>query len=109
APSLRALRAGFRLPDAPGPANLAGQTTVSTMPAVSRGESRILQGAMSQAPGWRDLPWLLGQTRLPVLVKGVLHPCDARVLKRAGVAGLIVSNHGGRALDGAPASLDALP
>jgi isopentenyl diphosphate isomerase/L-lactate dehydrogenase-like FMN-dependent dehydrogenase len=109
APSLRALRVGFRLPDAPGPANLAGQTTVSTMPAVSRGESRILQGAMSQAPGWRDLPWLLGQTRLPVLVKGVLHPCDARVLKRAGVAGLIVSNHGGRALDGAPASLDALP
>jgi len=64
---------------------------------------------MAQAPGWRDLPWLLGQTRLPVLAKGVLHPCDAKVLKRAGVAGLVVSNHGGRALDGAPASLDALP
>lgn len=108
APSLRALRAGFRPPDALQAANLAGHARTAP-PAVSRTGSRIFQGAMAQAPGWRDLPWLLGQTHLPVLAKGVLHPCDAKVLQRAGLAGLIVSNHGGRALDGAPASLQALP
>jgi len=108
APSLRALRAGFRFPDTVLAANLAGHAPTPPLPAPARGTSRIFQGIMAQAPGWRDLPWLLGQTRLPVLAKGVLHPCDAKVLKRAGVAGLIVSNHGGRALDGAPASLDAL-
>ncbi|WP_225879035.1 alpha-hydroxy acid oxidase [Zeimonas arvi] len=109
APSLRALRAGFRLPDSLQPANLATHPPAPPLPTAARGASRIFQGIMAQAPGWRDLPWLLGQTRLPVLAKGVLHPCDAKVLKRAGVAGLVVSNHGGRALDGAQASIDALP
>lgn len=109
APSLRALRAGFRLPEGLQAANLAGYPAADPMPPLPRGASRIFRGIMGQAAGWHDLPWLLGQTRLPVLAKGVLHPCDAKVLKRAGVAGLVVSNHGGRALDGAPASLDALP
>jgi isopentenyl diphosphate isomerase/L-lactate dehydrogenase-like FMN-dependent dehydrogenase len=64
---------------------------------------------MADAPGWKDLEWLLGQTRLPVLVKGVAHPDDAARLQALGVAGLVVSNHGGRALDGMPAALDLLP
>jgi isopentenyl diphosphate isomerase/L-lactate dehydrogenase-like FMN-dependent dehydrogenase len=64
---------------------------------------------MREAPTWADLRWLLSATRLPVLVKGVLRADDALALREAGVAGLIVSNHGGRALDGVPASLDALP
>jgi isopentenyl diphosphate isomerase/L-lactate dehydrogenase-like FMN-dependent dehydrogenase len=58
---------------------------------------------------WADLAWLRQQTRLPILVKGVLHPDDARRAVECGVAGVIVSNHGGRQVDGAVASLDALP
>jgi isopentenyl diphosphate isomerase/L-lactate dehydrogenase-like FMN-dependent dehydrogenase len=58
---------------------------------------------------WNDLAWLREPTRLPILVKGVLHPDDARKAVECGVAGVIVSNHGGRQVDGAVASLDALP
>jgi isopentenyl diphosphate isomerase/L-lactate dehydrogenase-like FMN-dependent dehydrogenase len=58
---------------------------------------------------WDDLAWLRKQTRLPILLKGLLHPDDARRAVDHGVAGVIVSNHGGRQVDGAVASLDALP
>jgi lactate 2-monooxygenase len=58
---------------------------------------------------WADLARLTQTTRLPILVKGILHPDDARRALDAGVAGVIVSNHGGRQLDGAIAALDALP
>ena len=58
---------------------------------------------------WADLEILQKQTKLPILLKGILHPDDARQAVERGVAGLIVSNHGGRQLDGAVAALDALP
>lgn len=58
---------------------------------------------------WKDLDWLCSQTQLPILLKGVLHPEDARMAKDHGAAGLIVSNHGGRQLDTVPATIDALP
>ncbi|MGC1193401.1 MAG: alpha-hydroxy-acid oxidizing protein [Candidatus Dormiibacterota bacterium] len=58
---------------------------------------------------WSDLAWLRDQTRLPILVKGVCHPDDARASLAAGLDGLIVSNHGGRQIDGARAALDCLP
>jgi isopentenyl diphosphate isomerase/L-lactate dehydrogenase-like FMN-dependent dehydrogenase len=58
---------------------------------------------------WDDLAWLRRQTRLPILLKGLLHPEDARRAVEHGVEGVIVSNHGGRQVDGAMASLDALP
>jgi lactate 2-monooxygenase len=58
---------------------------------------------------WDDLARLRRQTRLPILVKGVLHPDDALKAVECGVEGVIVSNHGGRQVDGAVASLDALP
>jgi lactate 2-monooxygenase len=57
---------------------------------------------------WDDLSRLRQTTRLPILVKGVLHPDDARKAVDVGVAGVIVSNHGGRQIDGAIAALDAL-
>jgi len=53
--------------------------------------------------------WLCPTTRLPVLLKGIVHPDDAREAVQHGVAGIIVSNHGGRQLDGAPAPAEALP
>lgn len=58
---------------------------------------------------WEDLRELVDRSPLPVLVKGIQHPDDARLAVDAGVAGMVVSNHGGRQVDGAMASLDALP
>jgi lactate 2-monooxygenase len=58
---------------------------------------------------WAQLEALRGLTQLPVLVKGVLHPDDARRAVELGADGIVVSNHGGRQVDGAIASLDALP
>jgi L-lactate dehydrogenase (cytochrome)/lactate 2-monooxygenase len=58
---------------------------------------------------WGDLAWLRRRTGLPILVKGVQHPDDARRALDAGADGVVVSNHGGRQVDNAVASLDALP
>jgi lactate 2-monooxygenase len=58
---------------------------------------------------WDDLDWLRARTSLPILLKGILHPDDAREARDRGVEGIVVSNHGGRQVDGAIASLDALP
>lgn len=107
-PGLRAQRAGFVMPPAVTAASLADYPPPPQR-LLERGQSLVFQGAMAEAPTWDDLAWLLAQTRLPVVVKGVLRPADAQRLKAMGVAGLVVSNHGGRALDGAPASLRALP
>jgi lactate 2-monooxygenase len=61
------------------------------------------------AKTWADLEWLRAQWDGPLVLKGVLHPDDARMAADAGVDGVIVSNHGGRQIDGEIASLDALP
>ena len=57
---------------------------------------------------WSDLAWLRERTELPVVLKGILTAEDARLALDHGVDGIIVSNHGGRQVDGAVASLDAL-
>ncbi len=58
---------------------------------------------------WDDLAWLREQTSLPIVLKGVLHPDDARLALDHGVDGLVVSTHGGRQVDGSVGALDALP
>ena len=58
---------------------------------------------------WADLAWLREETELPIVLKGTLHEDDARRALDAGVDGVIVSNHGGRQVDGSVAALDALP
>ena len=58
---------------------------------------------------WDDLPFLREHTRLPIVLKGILHADDARRAADAGVDAIVVSNHGGRQVDGAIAALDALP
>ena len=58
---------------------------------------------------WDDLARLREMTRLPILLKGIQHPDDARRAVDSGVDGVLVSNHGGRQVDGAVGSLDALP
>jgi isopentenyl diphosphate isomerase/L-lactate dehydrogenase-like FMN-dependent dehydrogenase len=59
--------------------------------------------------GWRDVEWLRGLWRGPLILKGLLHPEEARRARELGVDAVIVSNHGGRQLDGAIASIEALP
>ncbi|RFU64915.1 lactate 2-monooxygenase [Peribacillus glennii] len=58
---------------------------------------------------WKDLEYIRMQTSLPILLKGILHPEDAKLALAHGADGIIVSNHGGRQVDGAIAALDALP
>jgi L-lactate dehydrogenase (cytochrome) len=58
---------------------------------------------------WGDLAWLREQTELPIVIKGVQHPDDAREAAARGIEGIVVSNHGGRQVDGAIGALDALP
>jgi lactate 2-monooxygenase len=58
---------------------------------------------------WADIEWLRGQTRLPIVLKGIVHAEDARRAVDAGVDGVLVSNHGGRQVDGSIGALDALP
>jgi isopentenyl diphosphate isomerase/L-lactate dehydrogenase-like FMN-dependent dehydrogenase len=58
--------------------------------------------------GWEDLKWLRSLTDLPILLKGVLHPEDAVRALDLGMNGIVVSNHGGRQVDGCVAALDAL-
>jgi isopentenyl diphosphate isomerase/L-lactate dehydrogenase-like FMN-dependent dehydrogenase len=57
---------------------------------------------------WKDLAWLRARTTLPIVLKGILHPDDARMAVEHGMDGVFVSNHGGRQVDGSIAALDAL-
>src|SRR5258705_9869448 len=58
---------------------------------------------------WADLEWIASESGLPLILKGIVTHEDARLAVEHGVAAIIVSNHGGRQLDGVAASLDALP
>ncbi|CAO1326559.1 unnamed protein product [Diamesa hyperborea] len=58
---------------------------------------------------WEDVNWLMNFSKLPVILKGILTAEDARIAVDIGVAGIIVSNHGARQLDGVPSSIEALP
>jgi 4-hydroxymandelate oxidase len=102
----REQRAGFRLPPGVDAVNLRGQPA---MPMPGPGESAVFNAMTAAAATWRDVEWLLSFTKKPVLLKGILSPEDAARAVSLGVAGLIVSNHGGRTLDTVPASIDALP
>ncbi|MGA5300126.1 alpha-hydroxy acid oxidase [Nucisporomicrobium flavum] len=70
---------------------------------------RVRDIVMDAGLGWDRIDWLRGVTGLPILLKGVLHPADAALAVEHGVSGLVVSNHGGRQLDGAIATVRALP
>lgn len=85
-PSMDAMRAGFVMP-----------------------KNWSISHLMAGAVGINDIQWLLKSTPLPVWVKGVLSAKDAVLLKEIGVQGVVVSNHGGRTVDGVPAALKQLP
>lgn len=93
----RERRAGFQLPAGLCALDLPSPATPS-VPAL-----------LAQALQWDDLAWLVAEAGLPVLVKGILHPSDARQAVQLGAAGVVVSNHGGRTLDTALPTALALP
>lgn len=64
---------------------------------------------LQAAPTWDDVQWLHAHSPLPLLIKGITHPDDALQAAELGLAGVIVSNHGGRVLDGMPATAEVLP
>lgn len=125
----RDVRNGFALPFRPGPAMLwdmlahprwlarmarAGAPQfVNLAPAdgaaSAQAQAALLSRAMDRSLVWEDLAWLRSLWDGPLLVKGVLHPDDARRAVALGLDGLIVSNHGGRQLDAAPATMQMLP
>lgn len=74
-----------------------------------RAVRQFVQLYTNPALRWADLAFLRERTNLPILLKGILHPDDARAALDHGIDGLVVSNHGGRQVDGAIAALDALP
>jgi 4-hydroxymandelate oxidase len=79
--------------------------TDSTSIGDELGEENLLPAALR----WEDVAWLRSVTDLPVVLKGILHAEDAALAVEHGAAGIVVSTHGGRQLDGVPASVEALP
>jgi len=104
----REQRAGFALPEGVEAVNLRGMRGLP--PSAGRIGEPALFGTplLAAAPTWRDLAWLRSLTRLPLLVKGVMHEEDACRAVAEGVDGIIVSNHGGRTLDTQPATIEVL-
>ncbi|MBL4900488.1 MAG: alpha-hydroxy-acid oxidizing protein [Colwellia sp.] len=104
----RAQRAGFSMPENVHAVNLINNTGVAPM-TLNPDQSIILNGIMADAPTWQDIAWLQTKTQLPILLKGITNPDDALKAKNMGLAGIVVSNHGGRTLDCLPASIEVLP
>jgi isopentenyl diphosphate isomerase/L-lactate dehydrogenase-like FMN-dependent dehydrogenase len=99
----RDLRVGFEIPpDLPLP---YARTAVGGAAHNPADQFALLDASVS----WRDLEWIAGEGRLPVVLKGVVTAEDAELAVEHGAAAVVVSNHGGRQLDGVPATLDALP
>lgn len=102
----REQRAGFTFPPGVEAMNLRGMR-----PLPSASPEALLFGTplIESIATWSDLAWLRSLTRLPILLKGIVDPDDAIRGIDAGMDGIIVSNHGGRALDGVPATIELLP
>jgi 4-hydroxymandelate oxidase len=104
----REQRLRFALPPGTERANLRGLGKAAR--ATERpNEQKIYSAILDPSLTWREIEWLQSFARVPLLLKGILNPDDARRAAEAGVAGVIVSNHGGRVLDTVPATVDALP
>jgi 4-hydroxymandelate oxidase len=107
---LRDVRNGFALPAGLSVANLVGHGKGAVREALGdSGLAAYVASMLDPSLTWRDLEWLRSITRLPVIVKGVVRADDARLAAEHGASAVVVSNHGGRQLDGAIATADALP
>lgn len=104
----REIEARFQLPPDVSAVNLARFAPPAFTPHENA-QSIIFDHIAETLPTWADVAWLIETLQAPLLLKGILHPEDAAQAQRIGAAGIIVSNHGGRVLDRAPATLSALP
>jgi 4-hydroxymandelate oxidase len=105
----RDVRNRFQLPDGLQVRNLTA-AGMSDLPVVAEsGLAAYFASLLDPSISWKDLDWLRSVTDLPLLVKGIVRGDDAARAVEAGVAGIVVSNHGGRQLDTAPATIDVLP
>jgi 4-hydroxymandelate oxidase len=105
------MRGAFTLPDGVSAVHFGERpdgvprTASGGVSAVAAQTAHVVDPSLN----WSDLDWLRARTRLPLVLKGVLDPADAERAAACGVDALVVSNHGGRQLDGALPALDALP
>lgn len=106
-PRYRELRTRFALP--PGVIRAHHRAGSAATGSHRPSETNIYSAILDPTLTWKDVEWLRTRTRLPVVVKGVLNPDDAARAVDMGVAGVIVSNHGGRNIDTVPATIDVLP
>ncbi|KIN74948.1 FMN-dependent alpha-hydroxy acid dehydrogenase [Sulfitobacter noctilucae] len=104
----REIEAGFQLPQDVSAVNLQ-QFAGPRFAPLEGTESMVFDRIAHALPTWEDVAWLVEAVQVPLLLKGILHPQDAAMAVAAGAAGVIVSNHGGRVLDRAPAPLHQLP
>lgn len=102
-------RSGLTLPPGVEAANLRHMPRVTQSSGPADGQILLGTPLLDAAPTWDDLAWLRAATRLPIVVKGLLSPDDARLAREHGADAIVVSNHGGRVLDGLAAPLDMLP
>jgi len=105
----RDVRNRFHLPEGLSVANLPDAMSDVPEAEADSGLGAYVASHMDPSLDWETLSWLVERTGLPVWVKGVLHPRDAALAAEHGAAGVWVSNHGGRQLDGEMATIDALP
>ena len=105
----RDMRNGFVLPEGISMKNFEAALTSAARWGAHSSFSAYVHDLFDATLTWNAVEWLRGQTRLPILLKGILTAEDARLAAASGADGIIVSNHGGRQLDGAPASIEALP
>jgi 4-hydroxymandelate oxidase len=106
----RDLRNQFTLPAGVSIRNLerSGRGDLARWP-VGSSFMQYVHDLLDPSLTWASIEWLRGITSLPILIKGILAPDDAERAMQVGAAGIVVSNHGGRQLDGAIATIDALP
>ena len=105
----RDARNSFRLPDGLLVANLSPLGKGNLPEVQGSALADYVKANFKQDLGFDDLDWLCGATRLPVVVKGVCRGDDARRAAEHGAKAIVVSNHGGRQLDTAPATCEVLP
>ena len=106
---LRELKARFALPPGLERENLAALSSEAATTDHRPLAGQVYHSLLDPTLTWKDVEWLLSVTKLPLLLKGILAGDDAARAVEAGVAGVIVSNHGARNLDTVPAAIDALP
>lgn len=106
----RDVRNRFTLPDGLGLANVDGDVVAARPGDVAEsGLAAYFASLLDASLSWRDVAWLRERTRLPIVVKGLVRPDDARRAADAGAAAIVVSNHGGRQLDTSPSTIEVLP